>query len=89
MDNIEIAIVNELRSRASTSPVSAQDAHAVRGAIGCSSLEFDAALVRLSDIGVVGTILSELYLKQDGASLMQMFEKAGAGAAASPAHSQP
>ncbi|WP_410219110.1 hypothetical protein [Paracoccus sp. (in: a-proteobacteria)] len=85
MNNIEAAIVNELRNWAGLSPASAHDAHAVRGAIGCSSLQFDAALVRLSDMGVVGTIMSDLYLKQDAAPLMQMFEKTGAGAAAATA----
>jgi len=85
MDNIEAAIVNELRNRASLSPAAAQDAHAVREAIGCSSLQLDGALVRLSDMGVVGTIMSDLYLKQDAAPLMQMFETPEAGAPATAA----
>nr|WP_162623848.1 hypothetical protein [Paracoccus saliphilus] len=48
----------------------------MRRAVGCSSLQFDAALVRLSDMGVVGTIMSDLYLKQNGTGLMRMFETA-------------
>ncbi|MBM3606347.1 MAG: hypothetical protein FJX25_16980 [Alphaproteobacteria bacterium] len=78
MGNIETAIVQELQRRRSTSPTLAQDAHAVRAALGCSSLEFDTALLRLSDMGVVGTIMSDLYLKQESMFLMQMFETARA-----------
>ncbi len=75
MDKVSAAaIVQELQARSAISPSHAQDAHAVRAAIGCSSVCFDAALVKLTDLGLVGTVMSHLYLKTSDPEVLGMLE---------------
>ncbi|MBM3603584.1 MAG: hypothetical protein FJX25_02275 [Alphaproteobacteria bacterium] len=72
MDKLTTAIVHELQARTAISPTQAQDAHAVRAAVGCSSVHFDAALVKLTDLEVVGAVMSDLYLRRDNPDVLRM-----------------
>lgn len=74
LDNVAAAIVHELHMRGGISPFRAQDAHAVRAAIGCAPVRFDAALVRLTDLEVVGAIMSDLYLRRNNPDVLRMLD---------------